>query len=484
MAEKLVRDTQSSRPLNLPKTPAELDKIIGYTPRALQAELDRRDRRFNVNVLHRRFGKTVREVRKLLVRAVWCPFDDGRYAYTAPTYSMAEDIAWAYLENYATKLYEHLGLKANDWIDRSKLALWVPTQRGNKARIRLYGTDSPKQRLRGLYLDGVVFDEWAEQPFSVWTEQVRPMLADDVRQGKDALGNVNQWADFIFTPKGRNHAYTMYKQAKMWFDGKEVVMVDPESQAEKRVKRDDWAASLFKASETGILGAGELTDMLTDMGRSKYDQEVECSFDAAVEGAIYAKYIEELRASGAIGKAKYNPLLPVDTAWDLGWDDFTAIWFIQETAGGPKVIDYYEASGGTFDHFAEVMAQKPYRYGRNYFPHDVEVHDQGTGKSRRAILTSLGVRVTTVAKHSPWDGIAAVQALFPTLTFDETACARGIDCLQLYRRDKNEKLGVLRQNPVHDWTSHAADAMRYFAMGRRAFRRPGSNPNNQVAAQM
>lgn len=483
-ARQLLKDTEDTRKLAIPDSPAALDKIIGYTPRPLQAELDERDRRFNIRVLHRRFGKTVREVRKLIVRATWCPFEDGRYAYLAPTYSMAEDIAWVYLEKFVLKLYEHYHVEPRNWIEQSKLAVWLPTARGSRARIRLYGVDSPKQRLRGLYLDGAVADEWAEIPYSVFTEQVRPMLADDVRQGVDEWGNANQWMDFIFTPKGRNHAHTMFRKAEQWELGKATIEVDPDTQEEREVLRDDWSAAIYKASETGILGPRELEDMLIDMGKAKYEQEVECSFDAAIDGAIYAREIEMLRQSGAVHRIPYNPLLPVDTAWDLGYDDATAIWFIQETAEGPGAIDYYEASGAGLDHYAGVMADRGYRYGRNYLPHDVEAHDIGSGKSRRSILQALGVRVTTVPKTSKWDQIAAVQALLPKCSFDEKKTAEGLDRLALYRRERNEKLGTLKQNPVHDWTSHGADAFATYAIGRRQFRKPGSNPNNQRAAEM
>lgn len=485
-AKRIAKEAGAHRKLDLPKTPEELDRIIQYRPRPLQAELDKLDRRFNVRVLHRRFGKTVREIRKLIQRAMWCPFDNGRYAYAAPTYSMAEDIAWMYLEQYAKRIYEHYGLNPKDWIQQSKLALYIPCHNGSRARIRLYGVDSPKQRLRGLYLDGFVADEWAEIPPSVWNEQVRPMLADDVRRGEDALGNKNQWADFIFTPKGRNHAHTMFRKAERWEKGEEVVELDKESLQERRTKRDDWSARLYKGSETGILGPDEMADMLSDMGRSKYEQEVECSFDAAVEGAIYARYIEELRENGGIRRLPYNPLLPVDTAWDLGYDDMTALWFIQDHAAGPAIIDYYEASGAGLEHYAGIMAERKYRYGRNYFPHDVEVHDLGTGKSRRDVLKSLGIRVTTVPKHSLWDGIAAVQALLPLCVFsDSSEVAEGLDRLSLYRRERNERLDILRQNPVHDWASHGADALRTYAMGRRKFRRAGAgDPNTAVSAQM
>jgi hypothetical protein len=462
--------------------PDDIDAVIGYNPRPLQRQIEEEERRFNVEVLHRRFGKTVMKVRKLIHRAAYCPFRMGRYAYLAPTYSQAEDIAWLYLSDFASKIYAELGLREKDWTDKSKLAVYIPCRNGEAARVRLYGVDSPKQRIRGLYLDGAVFDEFAWIPWSVWSEQVRPMLSDDVRQGHDELGRLNQWADFIFTPAGRNHAYTVFRKADQWTRGQPVVETDPETQEEKEVFRDDWYATKMPASETGILGRKELQDALHDMGRSKYDQEYECSFDAAVEGAILAQEIEEAKQQGRVGYFPWNKLLPVHTAWDLGWDDATAIWFFQQMNDTVRVIDYYEAHGAGLDHYADVLAKRGYRYGYMFFPHDVAVHDLGSGKSRESILRELGIRPTTVPKHSLVDGIPAMQALIPRCEFHEPTVAEGLDRLALYRREKDERRGVMREKPLHDWASHGADAFRILAMGLRRVHRGGSDPNRMSHA--
>ena len=443
--------------------PADIRELTGYEPRPLQASLEAEEKRFNVEVMHRRFGKTVFKVNKLIERAVDCPFPEGRYGYFAPTYAQAEDIAWHYLDQYTNSIPGRL-------LEKSRLSCWVPTRLGSRARIRLYGLDSPKQRVRGLYLDGAVFDEYSWIPPSAWTEQVRPMLTDVNRSGVDALGRVNQWADFIFTPFGRNHAHTLYRNARLWHMGEAVRISDPLSGVVEEVRRDDWYAKMFKASETGILVPGELKAALIDMGQSKYDQEYECSFDAAVEGAIFAREIEELRSRGRICNMPWNKLLPVNTAWDLGWDDATAIWFFQQVGDEIRVIDYYEATGAGLDHYADVMAEKCYRYGYNLFPHDVAVHELGTGKSRSSVLRSLGVRVAKVPKHKKWDGIAAAQALLPKCVFDGARCADGLDRLSLYRREYKEKLDTFSEKPLHDWASHGADAFISMAMGLRRAR--------------
>ena len=438
--------------------PANIRDLTGYAARPLQTELERALRRFNSFALHRRFGKTVLEVNRLIERAVYCPFDEGRYAYLAPTYAMAEDIAWHYLLSY-TKNF------VGRQVELAKLSIWLPTYRGDRSRIRLYGTDSPKQRLRGLYLDGVVFDEWAHIPPFVWTEQVRPMLSDQNRQGFDDQGNPNQWADFIFTPFGRNHAYRYHRDATLWSQGLAVVRQAGDQQ--EVIRRNDWNAALYRASETGIISETELRDAFFDMGPSKYEQEFECSFEAAVEGAIYARELEFLRKEGRVSRVPYIPLIPVHTCWDLGHDAATAIWFFQQVGDMVHWIDYFEASGEGLAFYADVLEEKKYLYGRHYLPHDVEVTELGSGKTRAASLRELGIRPSIVPKSNLEDGINATRNMLMRSVFDASACSEGLDRLALYRREKNEKLGTFPKKPVEDWASHGADALRTGAVGVR-----------------
>ena len=477
-----VKKLRSSRMVGVdaplfPKTESELDRIIGYVPRPLQASITASERRFNSEVVHRRFGKTVMKVRKLLVRAVFCPFRNGRYGYAAPTYKQAQEIAWLYLREYHDRLWRWFGQE--DGQGRRNVAnLWVevPDLHGGTARITLYGLDNPKQRLRGLYFDGIVLDEWAQMPPSKFSQEVRPMLSDQSRAGYDMHGIRNQWADFIFTPFGRNHAHTMHQQALVWADGGVVKEIDGATFEEREIRRDDWYACTYKASETGYIDDDELEDARHDMGENKFMQEFECSFDAAVEGAIFASELEKLEQLGQLGAARWNKLAPVNTAWDLGFDDATAIWFFQHVAGGMdgrggvNIIDYYEASGAGLDHFASVLANRGYRYGYHLFPHDVEQTELSTGRDRRASLTELGIRVSVVPKvRHKVDAINAAMVLLPRCAFNIERCMEGLDKLRLYRREFDERLQVFREKPVHDQFSHSADAFMTLASGLRSY---------------
>lgn len=441
--------------------PYAVRKYTGYEPRQLQQYLRDNERRFNVEVMHRRFGKTVEKINKAIEMAVVCPFPAGRYAYAAPTREQAEDIGWHYLKQFTERIPSAEVLE-------SKLAVVLPTALGGTARVRLYGLDSPKQRLRGMYLDGFIGDEYAWVRPSVWGQQVRPMLSDKNRAGVDMFGRLNQWADFIFTPFGRNHAHTMYQNAIRWRDGEAVIINDEMTGERLEVRRDDWFAAMFKASETSILDENELAAAKIDIGSSKYEQEYECSFDAAIEGAIFARQLEEARAQGRIKSCPYDKMRPVNTAWDLGHDDATAIWFFQQYGQLIRFIDYYENSKMPLEHYPEVLAEKRYRYGYHLLPHDVKqgAFELGQGKNRKTLLRMHGVRVTEVPKvRYKTDSIAAAQALLSRSEFDIEKCSVGLDMLSLYRRQFNEQLRIFSQHPVHDFASHGADAYQTAAVG-------------------
>lgn len=387
--------------------------------------------RFAVGVAHRRAGKTVACISDLIKGAVTCELERPRFAYLAPLRTQAKDVAWNYLKHYGTAVP---GSEAFEY----ELRVDFP----NGGRVRLYGADNP-DALRGLYLDGVVLDEYAQMRPGLWSEVIRPALSD--RKG---------WAVFIGTPMGRNAFY-------------ELMYGSPDGSWAGAVNDPEWFTFTLKASETGLVDTPELESARKSMTEDQYAQEYECSFDAAVIGAYYGVTMRQLEEQGHIGKLPYEPRLQVTTAWDLGIGDSTAIWFIQQNANELRVIDYYESSGVGLDHYAKVLAEKPYAYREHLLPHDAEVKELGTGRSRVETLRSLGVVPRVLPAQSVEDGINAVRTLLPTCWFDEEKCARGIEALRQYRREYDDKLKAFKQRPLHDWTSHAADAFRYLAMGLR-----------------
>jgi hypothetical protein len=388
----------------------------GYEARPQFDSFHARTQRWSIIVAHRRAGKTVACVNDLQDAALRCTLPEPRFAYIAPFYAQAKDIAWGYLKRFSSVIP---GAVAHE----QELRVDYP----NGGRVRLYGADN-YERLRGIYLDGVVPDEYGDMDPRVWPEVIRPALSD--RKG---------WAAFIGTPKGRNHFSDLWKQAQ---------------------GNPEWFTLMLKASETGIIPPEELADARASMSDDQYAQEFECSFDAAVVGAYYGKLIEQAELAGRIGNVPWEPQLPVNTWWDLGVNDATVIWFVQYLGREIRVIDHYSASGAGLDHYAKVLKEKPYVYGRHVLPFDVEVTELGTGKSRYAMLASLGIRATVCKRHEIEDRINAVRANLHRCYFD-TKCAIGIEALRQYRREWNDKLKAFKNNPLHDWTSDHADAFGY-----------------------
>lgn len=396
---------------------------IPYAPRELQQRIHDSLKRFNVLVCHRRFGKTVLCINQLIKSAIECERDRPRFAYIAPLYRQAKQAAWDYLKYYTRPIP---GMEAFE----SELRVDLPGGR----RVQLFGADNP-DAIRGIYLDGAVLDEYAQIPPKLWPEVIRPALTD--RQG---------WATFIGTPKGRNSFCELYEAAK----------VNPA-----------WYAAMFKASETGIIDPEELAAARKDMGEDQYEQEFECSFQAALLGAYYGKILAQAEKDGRIGKVPWEPTIQVYVSWDLGIGDSTALWFFQVHRREVRIIDCYEASGVGLDHYVKVMREKPYTYAQeaNLWPHDIDVQELGTGKSRLDVAQTLGLRGKIVPKIPIDDGIGAVRMLLPRCWFDAEKCKAGLEALRQYQREYDDEMKVFKNKPRHDWTSHFADSMRYMAVG-------------------
>jgi len=397
--------------------------INSYAPRQPFIDFHNRAERWAVLVCHRRAGKTVACVAELVLSALFCTKPDGRYAYVCPQFNQAKDVAWMYIKRLTADI-------PNIQYNESELRADLP----NGARIRLYGADNP-DRLRGLYLDGVILDEFADMRSSVWGEVIRPMLAD--RKG---------WAVFIGTPKGHNDFY------RSWLYAKQAA---------------DWFALMLKASNSGLIEAEELKDARRGMTEDQYEQEFECSFEAAIAGAYYAKDIVEAQ----ITDVPYDPELPVFTAWDIGYSDDTAIWFYQVTRGEIHVIDFYSANGYGVEHYASLLDGKGYAYAKLgpkpflWLPHDARAKTFASGgKSTQEQFNALGYTSRITPELSLQDGVQALRMALPRMWFDAEKCKDGIEALKLYRREWDSDKKVFRDRPLHDWTSHAADAARYMAL--------------------
>lgn len=289
---------------------------------------------------------------------------------------------------------------------------------------------------------GLVFSEWALANPMAWA-YLSPILTEN-----------GGWAAFITTPRGRNHAFRMLRAAQ---------------------QDDDWFAEILSARDTGVFdekalvaARQELRDLYGSdpVGDAAYEQEYECSFEAAIVGSYYGKLIGDAEKAGRVTTVDPVQGIPVSTAWDLGVGDSTAIWFFQVAGTQVRIIDHYEANGVGIDHYSGIILGKPYLRGVDYVPHDARFREIGApgARSRVETMQEYGLNPRLVPMHKLPDGINAVRKTLPSCVFDAKRCERGIDALRTYRASYDENKRVLADRPVHDWTSHSSDAFRYLSV--------------------
>lgn len=412
-----------------------MKEVTLFRPRAQQMAIHKalETARFGVVVCHRRMGKTVLAVNQLIRGALTCNKERPRFGYLAPTYTQGKSTAFDYLRSYSADVEGNV-------VNQSELRIDFPL---NQSQVRIYGADNPDS-LRGLYFDGVVLDEFGLHQSRTFSEVVLPTLVD--RGG---------WALIMGTPNGKNQFFDIAQRARL----------------EQSQGNPDWFFIEFKASDTGLLDKEYLAQAKGLMTTDEFAQEFECSFEAAVKGAIFAKEMEQARGDGRITRVPYDSALPVDTDWDLGIGDAMAIWFSQSTRSGEvRVIDYHEASGEGFPYYVQMMRGKGYTYGKHWAPHDIQVRELSSGRSRLEVAREQGIqfeitpRLHRTTQGEVEEGIHAVRMLFSRCWFDEEKCKAGIEALMHYRRDYNERLSEFKATPVHDWSSHGADAFRGLAV--------------------
>lgn len=440
---------------------------IPYKPRIWAKRMHASLARWAVLVLHRRAGKTtaivnhhqraalsdeweMKRLRHLLPDATETtlkPLLRHRiYWHVMPTYKQAKTVAWSMTKDYARVVR---GVKFNE----SELKVTYP----NGNILQLIGGDDPDS-LRGPGLSGLSLDEFSQIPREAFSEVLSKALADHLGYGI-----------FSGTIKGTDQLYQTYEAAKNdpeWFSLWQNVDVSlateegPTLLAIARAMEDDR-----KLIQQGL------------MLQEEYDQEWFLSAEAAIKGAWFRKEMAAVTSEGRITTVPYEPLLPVDTDWDLGIADSMAIWFSQTTrAGQVRLIDYYEATGEGFPHFLKVLSEKPYVYGKHWAPHDIAVRELGTGKSRLETAAALGLKFQVTPQIPIEDGIAAARLMLAKCWFDAEKTKVGVTSLRNYRKQFNTRLNEFTGTPVHDIHSHAADAFRGLAVRWKQPQEPAAKP--------
>jgi phage terminase large subunit len=397
---------------------------IPYKPRSQQAYLHKELLKYRYALLlcHRRFGKTTMCLNHLIRAALTNKNHNPRYSYIAPTYKQAKSIAWDFLKHYAKPI-------VNTRFNETELRCDLP----NGSRITLLGAENAES-LRGLYFDGIILDEMASIQASVLEEILTPALSD--RKGFMYL---------VGTPQGmQNIFYDYYLKA----------------QGDKK-----WFLYVAKANETKIIDQEELTQALEMLGQAKYNQEFECSFIGNIPGSIYGKEIEDLEDKKRLTSIPFDPSHLVNTSFDIGYNDDTAIIFFQNIGHQINIIDCFADHNQPFPYYAEILKEKPYSYGYHLAPHDIEVSEYSSGKTRREVAYQHGIKFRVVPKTLLDDGIHSVKMILPRCKIDVDHCKPLIDALRHYHRKYSEKDRIFQTKPVRDWSSHYADSFRYLATG-------------------
>jgi phage terminase large subunit len=431
----------------------------GWRPRPYQmpawAAFERGIKR-NLLVWHRRAGKDELSLNKACVAAHPDPlgtFANARianYWHCLPMYEQARKAIWEAINPHSGKrrIDEAFPREIRARTDNSSMT--IEFKSGSIWRV--VGSDNPDS-LVGAPPFGLVFSEWALCNPSAWG-LLQPILLEN-----------GGWADFITTPRGRNHVRSMLEMARKnanWFA--QVLTVDDTHQVTL-----DQIEEARKEYES--LYGKEAADALIQ-------QEYWCSFEAAILGAYWGKELAAAEQQGRINaNVEAEPDVPVHTAWDLGIDDAMAIWWWQPVAGQIRWLDYYEAHGYAIPHYAEVIKKKAedrgWVRGTDYVPHDAKQREMtssgkdGKAKQRIEVMIECGLKPKVVPQHNLMDGISAVRQILGRSWWHIDHCDDGLNAARSYQTEWDDDNKVFRRTPLHNWASHGADAKRTAAMAYR-----------------
>lgn len=376
-----------------------------------------------ITVWHRRAGK---DVCAMHYTAKAAHSRVGIYWHVLPTQRQARKAVWEGIGKDGKRYIDHafpLELRKRTRDDDMMIEFH------NGSIWRCVGGDN-FDALVGSNPVGVVFSEFAIMDPRGW-RFTSPILAEN-----------GGWAWFISTPRGKNHFWTLYEANKdnpNWF-------------VECKGLRETNAYPLTIVDEERLAG----------MPEALIEQEYFCSFESNNAGTVYGEELTKLRKAGKIGNVRYDARYPVETWWDIGVRDATAIIFVQHVNGEVRVIDFHQETGKGIEHFAGVLQSKGYRYSRHIGPHDLAAREwSANGASRIDVAKNFGVNFTIAPKVSIVDGIQAGRVMLSRASFDAVNCADLLVSMDYYHRKWDEERRTFSENPVHDWSSHACSAWMY-----------------------
>jgi hypothetical protein len=418
---------------------------FGFNPRwyqlALYKYLDTKKdiSRKALLVWPRQIGKDTGCFAYMLKEAARVP---GNYFYVFPTAEEARRALWEKILEDGTPLLALIPESAIERISNPEMSITI---KGTNSTIRVLGLDKNPNAIRGVTPMGVVLSEFAYSDIAAY----RALLP--------ALRRKGCWHILNSTPNGRNHFYSLYKGASA---------------------SDGWYVSFLQAlypdKENYVhVHSQEEFKAMVDEGQTTWEdleREFGCEFTTGLKGSYYAELVERAISTERVGEFLYNDMFKVDTFWDLGIGDSTAVWFRQKVGNNLIMVDYFEDQGKSLQEYVKMLDIKGYTYGTHYLPHDADNRSIQTGLSTATIFEDLLAsqyvkgRVEVLPKLSIQSGIDAVRTRFSRYKFDSKACSLGIRHLELYHKRFDKRKQVYSNDPDHDEHSHCADALRMEAI--------------------
>lgn len=349
--------------------------------------------------------------------------------YVMPTYSQAKKVIWDALTIDGKRIIDYIPAQ----LIAQKNSQEMKIRLVNGSMMQLIGSDNIDS-LMGTNPKIVVFSEYALQDPSAW-DFIRPILA--VNGG---------YAIFISTPRGKNHFWELYRSASI---------------------SKDWFCEKLTIEDTKVLTREQYENELKEgMSEELALQEYYCSFDRGIDGSVYSKLIYKMRGEERICSIPHDPYKVTNSAWDIGWNDPSAVLFFQIEGNYINIIDAESYNASTLAEWAKIIKDKPYNYGVHLFPHDVDnIDGLGSGCTRKEILRELGINATTVPKHAISDAIEATKKILASKVRISSKCNDLLKSLEYYHYEWDDKHKVYGRQPRHDWSSHYADALKYLATG-------------------
>lgn len=400
-------------------------------------------------VMHRRGGKDstmINQATKMALKRV------GTYWHMLPSLRQGRKVIWEAIDKSGRRVIDQAIPPEIRKKDPNHSDMKIELKNGSI--IQIVGSDN-YDSLVGSNPVHVTFSEWSLTRPSAW-DYLRPILLEN--EGT---------ASFIYTPRGKNHGWDLYQVAK---------------------KNPKWFCALMTIEDTKALPLDFLDEERNSgMPEERIQQEYYCDFTANMVGSYYGELLRAIEDRGDYCEFNHE-IDEVQTHWDIGFTDSTAIWFwrINKFTGEVEIIDCYEAHGLPVSHYIDVLYNRPYRYTRHWLPHDANDSRfrYATGMSIREQLMQTNLPIAITPKLSLEDGIQAARKTLQSKIKFHSRVKQGWAALENYHREYDEDTKTFAQRPEHDWSSHFADAFRYMSVTLNAAKLLSESSENQQKSRI